>query len=260
MRLAAVPLLVLLIGAAAGAQAPAGGTAARPGRISVTTIQLKPDMASRWDDIVRAEVVPALKKAGIPWQQVWANGAFGQEFTRVVLRPIVRYGQFDGPDAYQAALGAEAATRLKTRLQDTIVQSRTMAMTLRRELTIESGTSTPPSLLHVSFRQTYPGKAAEFVSVMAADFLPNFRKTGIKDYWVYQSSFGAPNGLFMIVRPIAGYAALEEPSMMSQTLGGDASAPAYGRFNPLQSGTEFDVFAVVPELGFGIPVAARASN
>jgi hypothetical protein len=52
---------------------------------------------------------------------------------------------------------------------------------------------------------------------------------------------------------MANYAELETPSMMSRTLGSDASAPAYGRLNPVQASVEFDVYRFMRDLSYGSP-------
>src|SRR5882672_1741721 len=70
----------------AGAQAPQP----TPVRIQVTIIQLRPDMMTTWEDLQKNELIPAQKKAGLPWRHTLANGASGQGFTRVMIVPLVK--------------------------------------------------------------------------------------------------------------------------------------------------------------------------
>ena len=62
--LAAIALAAIV--AVSRAQAPAQQTP--PERIQVTIIQVKPDMQTTWEDLQKNEMIPAQKKAGLPWR------------------------------------------------------------------------------------------------------------------------------------------------------------------------------------------------
>jgi hypothetical protein len=55
----------------------------RPQFISVQAGQVKPEMVDAFQNLIKTEQVPALKKAGVPWRWVFTAAPFGQGFTFV---------------------------------------------------------------------------------------------------------------------------------------------------------------------------------
>ena len=75
IAIAAVTAMAWTFGTSQTTQAQ-GGAAAQgppPARTQVTTTQVKPEMLTAWQELQRNEVVPALKKAGVPWR--WCSPA-----------------------------------------------------------------------------------------------------------------------------------------------------------------------------------------
>ncbi len=242
-----------------GAAAQPAAQQAPPERISVAVTQVKPDMLTTWQDLIRNEAVPALKKAGVPWRWVWTNTpAGGQGFTFVTVTPIANYAQFDQGSPLQKALGTEGLARYNAKVRPTIVSTHTTIQTLVRNASIQSFSSTPPNLAIVTTIQLLPGKGQEFASITASEFVPAMKKSGVVDYWVFATNFGGPGGQRTIVTPIANFAALDAPNPLTRALGAEGAQKLNQKRGALVASTETIVVRYVPELSFGVPTAPKA--
>ena len=168
-------IVVAAIVAVSRAQAPAGPP--QP-RIQVAVIQLKPDMMTTWEDLQKNEMIPAQKKAGLPWRHTIANGASGQGFTRVTLVPLANYAQLDMPGFIQRAVSAEANANYNAKLRPTIESQRTSIVTFQLNDSIMSNASAMQPLMVVQVFHTAPGKGAEFEASLKEDYLPAYKKAG----------------------------------------------------------------------------------
>src|ERR1700704_6973989 len=136
-----------------------GGAPAQPPpqRVMVVVTQVKPDMITTYEDLIKNVANPALRKAGVPWRYTWAT-ASGQGFTRISATPLANYAELDQPGALQRALGADGAAAYNAKLRPTIESTHTYVETLRQDLSVLSNSSTPPALAIVQTFQVAPGK------------------------------------------------------------------------------------------------------
>jgi hypothetical protein len=239
------------------AQAPAGPP---PQRIVVTITQLKPDMVTTWEDLQKNEMIPAQKKAGLPWRHTLGNGASGQSFTRVTIGPLANYAQLDMPGFITRAVSAEANANYNAKLRQTVLSQQQSIATLQVDESIMSNATTMQPLQLVQVFHVAPGKGADFAASLREDYLPAYKKAGVKDYWVYNTNQGQPGTV--LVRPIANYAELDKPALLVQAgLTQDQQTKIGGRRNATLGGaTETEVYRFIPELSYGTPAAVRSTN
>ena len=252
------------VGGPARAEQAAGaaGQGPPPPRVSVTTTQLKPEMAATWRDLIRTEGIPAFKKAGIPWRWVFATGPLGgQGFTYVTVTPIAKYAHFDEPSPIQRALG-EGAAKYQAKLQPTIVSTHTIVQTLIQNASIQSVSSTPAPLVRVTTMQLLPGKGQEFAAITASEFLPAFKKVGVTDYLVFATSFGGSTLQRTIVTPVSKYAELDAGGggPLARALGQEAALKINQRRGALTSDTQVTILRYIPELSYGVPAPPKTSS
>jgi hypothetical protein len=234
-------------------------------RVQLTVIQLKPDMMTTWEDLQKNEMIPAQKKAGLPWRHTLANGASGQGFTRVTIVPLANYAQLDMPGFIQRAVSAEANANYNAKLRPTIQSQRAEIYTFEANASIMSNLTNMPQFQVVQAAMTQPGKGDEFLASVTQDYLPNYRKAGVKDYWVWTRNGGGPGGLRVMVRPIEKYADLDRPALLQQAgvTQEQQNKIAARRNATLAGGIETNVMRFIPELSYGIPTAsapARSTN
>ena len=241
-------------GAQQGRGAAPAQQAAPPQRIAVQVTQVRPDMVGTYQDLIKNEANPGLKKGGLAWRWTWANGPSGQAFTFVSVQPITNYAQYDQPGMLQKGIGADGVANYNAKLRPTIVSQHTYIQTLRQDLSIQSNSGTPPAFAVIQTFQVAPGKGDEFTASMTSDYLPNYKKAGVKDFWVFAVNFGAPGGQIVTVRLIAKYAELDEPGLLAKAgVTGDAATRIGARRAAVATVIENNLVRYVPELSFGMP-------
>ncbi|HTI40827.1 MAG TPA: hypothetical protein VL693_03295 [Vicinamibacterales bacterium] len=236
-----------------------------PVRIQVTTIQLKADMLTVWEDLQKNEMIPAQKKTGLPWRHTLANGATGQGFTRLTIIPLANNAQLDMPGFITRAISAEANANYNAKLRATILSQRAEIYTLEQDASLMSNLTAMPQLQLVQVASVLPGKGGEFLASMREDYLPNYRKAGVKDYWVWTLNAGGPGGQRVMVRLLDKYADIDRPALLQQAgLSQEQQNKIGARRNAtLATPIENEVYRFIPELSYGLPTgaaAARATN
>ena len=258
---AVVGILVLIAGLVPQPVLDAQTAPAAPIRIRVQRTEVKPDMVQQWRMLIQNEASPAQKKGGMAWRHTWADGGpFGNSATFYTVSPVQNFAQFDSPNAIARVLGADGVAKYAARLQPTIASSRAWIEIFQPQSSIESGAKTPPAMVVLQTWQLLPGKGAEMTRLWQAEFMPVYRKAGVRDLWVYSAAFGAPMGEVTIVRPIGKYADLDaRPGLLQRGgLTPDAAQLLQARRNALISSVTQTVLRYVPELSFGMP--SRPTN
>jgi len=258
IAVAAIALAVIV--AVSRAQAPA--QQGPPQRIVVTVTQLKPDMVATWEDLQKNELIPAQKKTGLPWRHTLGNGASGQGFTRVSIGPLANYAQLDMPGFITRAVSAEANANYNAKIRPTIESQRQSIATLQTDLSIQSNATTMLAFQVVQSVELLPGKGNDFAASMREDYLPAYKKAGVKDYWVFTTNQGGPGGERILVRPIAKYADLDKPALLVQAgLSQEQQDKIGARRNAtLANGARTEVYRFIPELSYGSPGPVRQTN
>jgi len=253
-RTACLTLATLALAAIAVAQ-----QAPPPQRIMVTVTQIKPEMVQAYQSLIRDEGIPAYKKAGTPWRNVFANVPFsGTGFTYTTVTPITSYAQFDtleGPIV--RALGADAAAKYNARLRAMILHQESTAATLQQNLSIVSNSSTPAPFVVVQTLQPLPGRGLEYNAIIEKEYLPLYKKAGITDFWFYINNFGTVQSA-LTVRPIGKLAELDQPNPLGQAaikaLGAEAAQKLNQRRDALlRTIGPTEVQRFMPDMSFGMP-------
>lgn len=259
ITLLAMATLWTTVGSAQGQRGAAmpPQAAAPPQRVSVTVTHVKPEMLGAYEELIKNAANPALQKAGVAWRWTLANAVAGPNYVRVSVQPVVNYAQYDQPAPMTRALGADGVALYNSKLRTMIVSSETFIDTLQPNISIQSHSSTPPAFLQVAMMEVVSGKGADFTNVMASDYIPNFKKLGVKDYWVYTRTFGGSQNLRILVRPLAKYADIDLGALLTQAVGAEAAAPINARRAALIRGQEIVFYRYVPELSFGMPAPSK---
>lgn len=256
----------IVIGAAVTSVWAAGGGVAvsaqaqgpPPVRVQVTTTQVKPDMLLMWQDLIRNEAVPALKKTGLSWRWVFSTGApVGQGFTYVTVSPLANYAQIDQGNALAKAMGPDVFARYNAKVRSTLVSTNTVLQTLIPDASIVSYSSTPPALQVVTTIQLLPGKGQEFAALTASEYVPAMKKAGVTDYLVFATNFGGSNAQRTIVTPLANFAALDSPNPLARALGAEAAQKLNLKRAALTSHAETTIVRFVPDLSYGAPTPPK---
>jgi hypothetical protein len=200
-------------------QAP-GQESAPDRRVHVLQISVKPDMLDEWTDLVRSEVLPALKKAGIP-SVTATQTALGNANEFFFISPLEKMSMLDMPPALERGLGKEAGQRLTAKLRRCTFFMRSYLVTLVGGLSNAPPPDKMPPFGVYSRYRVLPGKNAEYESYIKNEVLPHYKKAGVYTSFG-RRGLGAPSaGEIVIVTYADNFAALEGGPPLRRILGED---------------------------------------
>lgn len=196
-------------------------------RILVQATVLKPGRAAEWRALQRDEVLPALKKAGVPWRDTLET-VFGDQQEVITLRPLTNFAEFDAAeDILTRTLGARAADALRAKLQDCTVSTQRYVVARQEALSITPGGAAGPIRVTTTFRVN-PGEAPSFTDFLRSDVVPAMQqaKTAgkITGYGVSNAAQGSPEqGARILTTYFANLAAYDASiangGLVEQTVG-----------------------------------------
>ena len=107
-----------------------------------------------------------------------------------------------------------------------------------------------------------PGKNDEFTRIMTADYLPNYRKAGVKDFTTYAISFGdMPQGRVVTVRGLSKYGELDGLGLLRRAgLSAEAAAQINARRAAVATGVSNVIQRYIPEMSYGSAPTRPASH
>ena len=107
-----------------------------------------------------------------------------------------------------------------------------------------------------------PGKNDEFTRIMTADYLPNYRKAGVKDFTTYAISFGdVPQGRVVTVRGLSKYGDLDGLGLLRRAgLSAEAAAQINARRAAVATGVSNVIQRYIPEMSYGSAPTRPASH
>ena len=183
-------------------------------------------MLDEWMDLQKNEVVPALKKAGIPSRTV-SRTVFGNTYEYLSISPLESYGVLDGPGLFTRALGPEAGARLAAKLRKCITAQRTYISTRQNELSIPPDSNPAPAVAVTFRRRIAPGKGQEYRNYIKSELLPVYKKAKaegkIAGYTVSTRGLGGTVGDMTTTTFYSKFADLDPGTVLTRMLGEEAA-------------------------------------
>lgn len=260
------PSLRRLVGAALGASAVALVGADGPLRaqttpartaqtwIRIDTVQVKPEMWTEYRQLERDEVIPALRKAGVPSRAAWITAEFGSTYEMVLVRPMADFGEYDTGDSLAKALGPRDAERLRERLRRCLLSRDSAAVLQRSDLSVVEA---PRPFAVVTTLSVAPGRGDEYEAFLR-ETLPDVRKAGIV-FGVYQRVYGQSTAWLLVENLDSLRELSQPPSAWLRAFGQEGGDRLLNRLTGIVTSVERKVFRFDPELSFSFaPAAAPA--
>jgi hypothetical protein len=176
-------------------------------------------MQTEWVNILKNDLIPAQKKGGIAWRSTWQGAIFGDAYEWVTAYPITKFAQYDEPNPARRALGEEDYAKVLERLRKCMVGSRSYAMVVRQDLSLNKELTEPPAIAMVTTIRVMPGREPEYVTFLKNSILPVLRKAGVENYWVHQPIFGGDAAEWVSVTLYKKFADLDAGSPLVRVLG-----------------------------------------
>jgi hypothetical protein len=159
----------------------------------VIDVHIKPDKVAEWTRLHREELLPALRRGGMPWLDVWTSSTAGDPYMRTLVSPIASIGELDFSAALQRGLGAEKAQDLLMRNRELVGSVQSFIMRTRPDL----GFGTPPTQRSIGVISTVTvasGRTAEFETLLTTSVADSLKQANVGNYVVLQVVFGGdPN-------------------------------------------------------------------
>jgi|CXWL01.1.fsa_nt_gi hypothetical protein len=163
------------------------------GLLRVVDVEINPGSLSAWTMLHREEILPAQKKGGVPWLDVWASTAAGNPYMRTLVSPISSLADLDRPGGLQRALGVEAAESLLERNRELVNGVHSYIMRARPDL----GFGIAPTKRGIGVITTvsvHAGRTAEFEKALKESVVESLKASNVTTYLVLQVMYGGdPN-------------------------------------------------------------------
>lgn len=193
-------------------------------RYLVTTDRVKPEKTSEWLALQKNEVMPALKKAGIGERKVY-HTVLGDTTEFVSYLPFPDYGEMDGPDALDRALGKAAAAALKERLNDYLLSSSSRLERSQNEFFIDPGDA--PALFSSAYRAT-PGRSSDYLVFLREHMQSPMQRAVdsgfIEGYQVMLTDQGGEVGIYILNMFYPDFDTLDQGPPAAKMMGAEERA------------------------------------
>jgi hypothetical protein len=162
---------------------------------------------------------PALKKGGLKWREVWQNtGAAGDAFEYVLVAPVAKLAEFDGPSALEKGLGAQGLPAWQTKASTLVNGVRRFIIRTRPDLSFAAQRIGSPKLAVPNFLHIAPNRNSDFENYLKNDFVPVMKQAGVT-YRVSQTIFGGNGNEYITLTMRDSFADLDKGPVHVQVLG-----------------------------------------
>ena len=192
--------------------------AAKKQLYNLTIVHVRPELWLEYTDFIKNTVNPLQIKGGLKAKYVWRPDR-GDRFELYNFVPVESYaamGVTMGPDPIQTALGSTEATALFYQQQRKF-QAGTEILTI--EALPDISWTNPklqgqPQLALMRWTRIAPGRSTEVEDFLKNYDVPARRKTveqsNMLGQWRYRVRFGGDVNRYLMIRPMASYAELDD--------------------------------------------------
>jgi len=143
----------------------------------VVLVHIKSDMLNEWMDLQKNELVPVQKKAGLATRTTYQT-VFGNTNEFLIVTPLGKYAEFDGPGYLEHALGAAGAARLAAKLQKCTESRQVFISNALPELSSAPAGQLPALGVFTRVRVA-TGKLEDYEALVKSEILPIYKKAEV---------------------------------------------------------------------------------
>ena len=201
---------------------PTPQAAPTPEFLSITVVSVKPDMMIEFQNFMKNATNPALKKGGVKWREVWqSTGAAGDAFEYVLVTPVAKLADFDGPSVLEKGLGAQGLPAWQTKAGSLVNSVRRFIIRTRPDLSFAAPRTGAPKMAVVHFVHVAPDRNNDYENFLKNDFVPVMKQAGVT-YLVSQTIFGGNGNEYITLTMRDSFADLDKGPVHIQALGQEA--------------------------------------
>jgi hypothetical protein len=185
-------LTLTVSGFAQNKPAPAQ-TAAAPQRYAMTVAQIKPGMTIEWENFLKKDAIPLMKKAGIKDMGILKTNGFGISDTYFFMSPFKSMAEFDAPDPVLKVMGPDTLAVMMPVMERCLSSARTYILTARPDLSVEPKPGYNIKMGVLVTASVAPGRNEEYEKIIK-DIGAVAAKSGAKAFLVARVGLGGnPN-------------------------------------------------------------------
>jgi len=179
--------------------APKAAASQTPQQYLIGVAHLQPGMAIEWQEFMRNQYIPAMKKGGVNRLSIWRTATFGESGEITITRPIEGLAELDAPTPIVKALGQDGSAALWAKAQRFVTSSRNFMCTSRSDLSIAPPSGYEFKLAYLIMASVAPGRTADYEK-NHKEMLAVLGKTNAKGVLVNKVGFGGdPNEYRLLV-------------------------------------------------------------
>lgn len=202
---------------------PTPQAAPTPEFLSITVVSVKPEMMMEFQNFMKNTTNPALKKGGLKWREVWQNtGAAGDAFEYVLVAPVAKLAEFDGPGAIEKGLGPQGFAAWQTKAGSLVNSVRRFIIRTRPDLSFAAQDTATPKMAVLHSVHVAPGRNTDYENYLKNDFVPAMKQAGVR-YLVSQTIFGGNSNEYITLTMRDSFADLDKGPVLVQALGAEGA-------------------------------------
>ena len=165
-------------------------------------------------------------------REVWQTTAFGGDvFEYVIVAPVGKFAEFDGPSALEKGLGAEGISAWQAKAGTLVTSVRRFIIRTRPDLSNSLMPNTPPKLAVVASVQVAPGRNADYENYLKNHLVPVMKQAKVP-YLVNQTLFGGNANAYVTLTLRDSFADLDKGPVVTQALGQEGAEKLYKNLPP----------------------------
>ena len=221
-----------------------------PTWLSITYVDVKPEMDTQFQDLLRTHWLPAAKKTDLPFMETWRAGRFGDAFQYAFVAPIRSFAEYDGTPPMLKVMKPEEYAVLYERLRKCVTGVRSVAYIQSPGLSYDHREGARPKHAVVATVRVRPGKEKAYAEV-SKQLMAAFQKLeGHPALFTSQVVFGGNNNDWMHVVMIDSYAEIDKGPPLQRALGAEEAAKFEEKFNALIEHEELKIVDHLLEFSF----------
>jgi heme-degrading monooxygenase HmoA len=149
------------IGFTQGSKAQSAASPQQPA-YRITAVTVKPGMGLEFENVLKSDVLPAMKKAGIKQSGVWKTVQFGEAGNYLMTAPMQNLADLDNPSPLVKVLGQNGMAALTAKLQRFVAGAHMYMITGRNDLSIAPKPGYVVKMGVLVTTSVAPGRTEEF--------------------------------------------------------------------------------------------------
>ena len=241
-----------VVNAQTTAPKPAQATSAGPEEarfLNINILRVKPELLTEWRDFQMKEVIPTLRKGGLPELAAWQT-TIGEAFQYAFVSPLENLAARDGSSPLEKALGEEGARAFSAKSRRFVTSVQTYVVRTRPDLSYAPPRSGPPKLAVLSAVSITPGRMRDYENHVKTEVLPIHNKAQALGYLVSQTVFGGDGNQMFTLNLVDTFADLDKGPAAVRVLGAEGAAKLAAKTAGIVAHVERSVIRYDPALSF----------